>query len=99
MTKADVLDTFEDLSICTSYSIDGKPSDQIPFQMTWNKIDPQYQQLKGWGTDISSIRNEKDLPMEMKEYVNFINKNLGTPIRFISNGPGRDQIIKSGYNS
>ncbi len=99
MTKADVLDTFEDLSICTSYTIDGKASDQIPFQMTWNKIEPQYQQLKGWGTDISSIRNEKDLPMEMKEYVNFINKNLGTPIRYISNGPGRDQIIKSGYNS
>jgi adenylosuccinate synthase len=95
MTKADVLDAFEDLSICTSYKIDGKPSDQVPFQMTWSKIDPQYQQFKGWNKDITAIKDEAELPKEMKEYVQFINKNLGAPIRYISNGPGRDQIIES----
>ncbi len=63
--------------------------------MTWNKIVPQYQEFKGWVKDISGIRNEDELPPEMKQYVQFINQNLNAPIRYISNGPGRDQIIKS----
>ena len=93
MTKADVLDAFNELSICTSYKIDGKATEQIPFQMTWNKIEPQYQNFKGWNTDISKIREESELPKEMQEYVQFINSSLGVPIRYISNGPGREQII------
>jgi adenylosuccinate synthase len=95
MTKADVLDAFDELSICTSYKIDGKESEQVPFQMTWNKIEPQYQNFKGWVKDITAIKLESDMPKEMQEYVQFINKNLGAPIRYISNGPGRDQIIKT----
>lgn len=93
MTKADVLDAFNELSICTSYKIDGKATEQIPFQMTWNKIEPQYQNFKGWNTDISKMREESELPKEMQEYVQFINSSLGVPIRYISNGPGREQII------
>ena len=95
MTKADVLDAFEELSICTSYKIDGKETEEVPFQMTWNKIEPQYQQFKGWVKDITAIKLESELPREMQEYIQFINKNLGAPIRYISNGPGRDQIIKA----
>jgi adenylosuccinate synthase len=94
MTKADVLDAFADLSVCTSYNVDGKETEQIPFQMTWNKIVPQYQKFKGWNKDITQIKNESQLPKEMQEYVQFINKSLGVPIRYISNGPGRDQLIK-----
>src|SRR5690349_18054168 len=58
ITKADVLDAFEDLSICTSYKVGGNDSDQIPFQMTWNKIEPQYQTFRGWKKDITIIRSE-----------------------------------------
>lgn len=94
MTKADVLDAFEDLSICTSYRVDGKETEQIPFQMTWNKIEPQYQNFKGWTKDITKLKQENELPKEMAEYVQFINTSLGAPIRYISNGPGRDQIIE-----
>jgi adenylosuccinate synthase len=94
MTKADVLDAFADLSICTSYKIDGKATDRIPFQMTWNKIEPQYQNFKGWNKDITKIKEEAELPEEMQQYVQFINKSLGAPIRYISNGPGRDQIVE-----
>lgn len=95
MTKADVLDAFDELSICTSYKIDGKASEQVPFQMTWNKIEPQYQQFKGWAKETSAIKQESDLPVEMQQYVQFINQNLGAPVRYISNGPGRDQIIRT----
>jgi adenylosuccinate synthase len=94
MTKADVLDAFNELSICTSYKVDGKATEQIPFQMTWNKIEPQYQNFKGWSKNITKIKAETELPKEMQEYVAFINKSLGAPIRYISNGPERDQLIK-----
>jgi adenylosuccinate synthase len=96
MTKADVLDEFENLSICTGYKIDGKETSQIPFQMLRSPITPIYQQLKGWNTNTTGIREEGDLPQQMKDYVQFINNKLGVPIRYISNGPGRDQIIKAG---
>jgi adenylosuccinate synthase len=94
MTKADVLDAFDQLSICTAYKIDGKETEQIPFQMTWNKIDPQYKTFKGWNKDITKMKTEAELPGAMQEYVAFINKNLGVPVRYISNGPERDQLIK-----
>lgn len=94
MTKADVLDAFEELSICTSYKIDGIKSEQIPFQMMWNKMEPQYEKFKGWNRNISAIKNENEVPKEMQEYINFINNSLGVPIRYVSNGPGRDQIIE-----
>lgn len=94
MTKADVLDAFKTLSVCTSYKIDGKETSQIPFQMLRYPIEPQYQQVPGWNVTSSGIKSEDDLPQEMRDYVQFINKRLGVPIRYISNGPGRDQIIK-----
>jgi len=94
MTKADVLDQFETLSVCTSYKIDGKETSQIPFQMLRHPIEPQYQQLPGWNTNSTEVREEGELPQAMKDYVQFINKKLGVPVRYISNGPGRDQIVK-----
>ncbi len=96
MTKADVLDAFENLSICTGYKIDGKETTQVPFQMLRSPITPLYQQFKGWQTDITGMREEAELPQQMKEYMQFINNKLGVPVRYISNGPGRDQIIKAG---
>ena len=94
MTKADVLDAFENLSVCTAYRIDGKETPLVPFQMLRSPIEPLYQQLKGWHTDMTTIKEEQAMPQRMKEYVQFINNRLGVPIRYISNGPGRDQIIK-----
>lgn len=94
MTKADVLDAFENLAVCTAYKIDGKETAQIPFQMLRYPIQPLYTQLKGWNQTTSAIGEEAGLPQAMKDYVQFINAKLGVPVRFISNGPGRDQIIR-----
>ena len=96
MTKADVLDGFENLSVCTGYKIDSKETTYVPFQMTRYPIDPLYQNLRGWNQPTTAINNETQLPQAMKEYVQFINQKLGVPVRYISNGPGRDQIIKTG---
>jgi adenylosuccinate synthase len=95
MTKADVLDAFEELSACTSYGIDGKQERVVPFQMMKLPIVPHYVQYKGWQKDITKIKENNDLPEEMKSYISFINEYLGVPITYISNGPERDQIIKA----
>ncbi len=95
MTKADVLDAFEELKICTSYEVNGKEMKQIPFQMTHSKINPLYKSFKGWNTLTSSVREANALPQEMKSYIEFINNNLQAKVCYISNGPNRDQIVKT----
>ncbi|HYF31843.1 MAG TPA: adenylosuccinate synthase [Chitinophagaceae bacterium] len=93
MTKADVLDGFEDLQVCNGYKINDIVVDAVPFQMTRVRIDPQYKKMAGWNTDTSQKKSAKELPENMLQYVNFINEFVGVPVRYISNGPGREQII------
>lgn len=95
MTKADVLDAFEELSVCTSYGIDGKQEKAVPYQMSKMPIAPHYEQFAGWQMDITKIRDNAGLPQEMKNYIEFINGYLGVDVSYISNGPERDQIIKA----
>ncbi|MBI5373240.1 MAG: adenylosuccinate synthase [Sphingobacteriales bacterium] len=94
MTKADVLDAFSELEICTAYQVDGKESREVPFQMDRRKPVPLYQKFAGWNSPTSQARTVDELPATMKTYVSFINKYLGVDIHYISNGPGRDQIIQ-----
>jgi adenylosuccinate synthase len=93
MTKADVLDAFKQLSVCTSYKLNGKESSEIPFQMTRINIEPVYKEFTGWNISTSAAKSPGELPQAMKVYVDFINKELGVGIQYISNGPGREQII------
>jgi adenylosuccinate synthase len=93
MTKADVLDDMETLEVCRSYRINGIETDQVPFQMMKENIEPVFEKFKGWKTDITSIKNFNNLPPEMINYINYISSSLGVPVKFISNGPGSDQII------
>jgi adenylosuccinate synthase len=95
MTKADVLDAFPELKVCTAYSINGETTSEIPFQMNRLKIEPVLESFKGWKSDITSLKKYDNLPEKMKEYVQFINKFLGVKIAYISNGPGRDQLIEN----
>jgi len=94
MTKADVLDAFSELQVCTNYEVNGKKTDEVPFQMTRVKIVPIWESLNGWNKDITHLRTPQELPEQMHHYVDFINKYLGVNISFISNGPGRDQLIE-----
>ncbi|MGZ4034776.1 MAG: adenylosuccinate synthase [Bacteroidia bacterium] len=93
MTKADVLDSMDTLQVCNNYKINGVETNQVPFQMTRSKVEPVYKKFTGWKTDITSIKNFNNLPPEMSTYINYINETLGVPVKFISNGPGSDQII------
>ena len=93
MTKADVLDAFTELQVCTDYEINGKTSREIPFRLEKAKIDPIYKSFKGWDSPSALAKTAGDLPGSMNNYVDFINKYLGVNIHYISNGPGRDQLI------
>ncbi|MEO8116787.1 MAG: adenylosuccinate synthase, partial [Bacteroidota bacterium] len=81
MTKADVLDAFETLQVCDGYKIDGKEEQEIPYQMDKIEIEPMLKAFTGWNTDTTKIKNAKDLPGKMNEYVAFINKFLETPVK------------------
>ncbi|MBC7587960.1 MAG: adenylosuccinate synthetase, partial [Chitinophagaceae bacterium] len=93
MTKADVLDSFETLKVCTSYSIDGKETTEVPYGISKLKIDPTYKPFKGWHCDSTQIKIAANVPADMSAYIAFINAYIGAPIKFVSNGPERDQII------
>ncbi len=94
MTKADVLDTFKELNICTAYHLNGKETGEIPFQLERSAIRPVYKTFPGWSTNTSEIRSFTELPQKMKDYIDFINKYLEVNIRYVSNGPGREQIVE-----
>jgi adenylosuccinate synthase len=93
MTKADVLDSFEELNMCTSYLINGEEKKEVPFAISKVKIEPIYKSFKGWNTDTTAIKESTNLPATMNEYVKFINGFVGAPVKYVSNGPGREQIV------
>ena len=92
MMKADVLDTFDTIKVCTGYKVDGVETDQVPYD-TYAEIEPIYKEFKGWNKDLSQITREEELPFEFMNYVRFIEKELNVPISVISLGPDRVQTI------
>lgn len=93
MMKSDCLDTFETIKVCTSYKVDGKETNQVPFD-TQAEIEPVYTEFKGWNQDLSGIRKEEDLPAEFMTYLDFMEKFLGVPVKIISLGPDREATIE-----
>ena len=92
MMKADVLNTFETIKIATAYIVGGKEVDYFPFESN-EELTPVYKEFKGWKTDICGVREYKDFPKEFKDYVAYIEKEIGCPIKIISVGPDRSEIV------
>ncbi|MBC7866678.1 MAG: adenylosuccinate synthase, partial [Gloeobacteraceae cyanobacterium ES-bin-316] len=93
MTKADILDGLDELKVCNSYKVNGEEKNYIPFQMNRVKIEPVYQSFEGWKKDISATSNYDDMPAEMKTYIDYLDNFIKIPVKYISNGPGREQIV------
>jgi adenylosuccinate synthase len=93
MTKADVLSHFGTIKVCTAYKINNKTTDQLPFDIC-TPIEPVYTEMKSWKTDLTGIRKSADLPAELMDYVHFIEKNTGIPVKIIGVGAGREQFIE-----
>jgi adenylosuccinate synthase len=92
MTKADVMSGFKTIRICTSYKVDGKISNQLPYSNDC-KIEPVYTEMDGWNDDISKIRDFNELPSSLKNYIEFIEKETGVPVTMVSVGPDRQETI------
>jgi adenylosuccinate synthase len=93
ITKTDVLDNLKELNVCNGYNINGEEKNYIPFQMNRVKIDPVYKSFEGWQQDITAINNYSALPVKMKQYLDYLNEFLKVPVKYISNGPNREQIV------
>ena len=93
MMKSDCLDSFETIKVCTSYIVDGKETEQFPFD-TEADITPVYTEFKGWNQDLTGIRKEEELPDTFKEYIRFMENYLKVPIKIISLGPDREATIE-----
>ena len=93
MMKADVLDTFPVIKVCTKYKLaNGQISDTLPYELVNEKIEPVYEELKGWNVPLKGI-SEDNMPRELSEYIAFLQKELQVPITLISTGPDRLQTI------
>jgi adenylosuccinate synthase len=94
LTKLDVLDPLEDVKVCVAYEVDGERLDSFPDdQSTLHKVTPVYEELPGWRTDLTAVTEPHDLPAPAREYVRFLETQVGVPIRLIGVGPGRDQYV------
>ena len=92
MMKSDVLNSFDTIKVATAYEIDGKTMDYFPFESN-EEVTPVYKEFKGWKSDICSVRNYEDFPAELKDYIAFIEQETGCPVRIISVGPDRSEIV------
>lgn len=93
MTKADILDGLEELKVCNSYNINGVETNKVPFQMNKMNIQALYKTFEGWNTNISAVKAFSDMPIQMETYINYLNDFLKVPVKYISNGPARDQLV------
>ena len=94
MTKADILDNLDELKVCNAYNVNGVEKSYVPFQMNKVNIEPVYKSFEGWKTDITKMSDFSELPQQMKNYVDYLNNFLKVPVKYISNGPGKEQIIR-----
>lgn len=93
MMKADVLSGFETLKVCTEYLYKGKKVVHLPYNIEPENVTPVYTEKKGWQADLTSMTSYDELPIELKEYIAFIEKEMEVPIIIISVGPDRKQTI------
>ena len=93
LTKMDVMGYMDKIPVCAHYELDGKVTDEFPFPCVLPDAKPVMEYLPGWKCDISAARTWEELPQEARDYVEYIEKNVGCHIGYVSVGPERDSII------
>lgn len=93
MMKSDVLDSFDTIKACTAYRINEEEVREFPYSIEEETIEPVYTELPGWKTDMTKMKSENEFPAQFKEYIEFLERQLETPITIISIGPDREQTI------
>lgn len=95
VTKTDVMDEFETIEAAVAYEVEGEITEDVPFDFSDESITPVYKSFPGWKeTPISHVLDIKDAPETLIDYVDFLENFLDTKVQFVSNGPGREQLLK-----
>ena len=92
ITKADVLNDFDTIKVCTGYNTSEGFISHFPYILD-ETIEPVYKELKGWKTDVTQMKEIHELPQELMDYINFIEKETGVPVSIISLGPDRNATV------
>ncbi|MDR0865381.1 MAG: adenylosuccinate synthase [Candidatus Symbiothrix sp.] len=92
MMKSDVLDTFDTIKACVAYEMDGRETEDFPFEID-DSLQPVYVELPGWKTDMTKMQSEDEFPEEFNAYLSFLEETLGVNIKIVSVGPDREQTI------
>ena len=95
MMKADILSCFDKIKVCTHYIIDGEKVDYFPFDVDGVDLVPVYEEIEGWNTDLTELRNYDDAPQALKNYVKYLEQKLEVPITVVSVGPDRTQTLSN----
>jgi len=93
MMKSDVLSGFDQLKVCTSYNYKGKVIKHLPYNIEAENVTPIYTNLKCWKEDLTKMTEASQLPKELNDYIDFLEKELELPIKIVSVGPDRKQTI------
>jgi adenylosuccinate synthase len=94
MMKADVLNIFEEIKICTHYELpDGSKVDRLTYELNDDEVKPVYKTVPGWFTSLAEVNEYEKFPKELRNYVDLLEKELGVPIKMVSVGPDRKQTI------
>ncbi|MVZ67217.1 adenylosuccinate synthase [Sphingobacterium sp. DK4209] len=94
MMKADVLDTFEKIYVCTHYNYQGEQIDYMPYEIITNKPEPVLKEIEGWNQDLTGIRSKDEIPAALQNYIDYLEQELNVPIKYLSVGPDRTQTIE-----
>jgi adenylosuccinate synthase len=95
ITKLDVLDAFDRVKVGVAYQADGRRIERFPDdQSLLHRATPVYEELPGWSTDLSSVTEPGDLPAAARDYIAFLEDQVGVPIHLVGVGPGRDQYVQ-----
>ncbi|NDC92324.1 MAG: adenylosuccinate synthase [Flavobacteriales bacterium] len=93
MMKSDILSIFNKIKVCTHYLVNGEKVSDFPFDVNDIEIIPFYEEIAGWNCDLTKLRDYKDAPQALKNYVSYLEKQLRVPINVISVGPDRTQTL------
>jgi adenylosuccinate synthase len=93
LTKADVLNDFDTIDACTNYEINGKVTDELPFDIDRIAITPVYTSFAGWKQDLGAYGSVDELPENLTGYLKFLENHLQTPISMLSTGPEREKLL------
>ncbi|MFM7070069.1 MAG: adenylosuccinate synthase, partial [Actinomycetes bacterium] len=95
ITKLDILDTLDTLKVCVAYDVDGVRHEHLPYhQSDLHAAVPIYEELDGWGQDLTACTERHQLPDAAVRYLEFLEAQVGVPITFVGTGPGREQFVQ-----